>query len=120
MEPVCVAVFAIPPFVDEHVAVNFVIGAPLFAPAAYVTVSEPVAVFAVAGVALAPVGAAGVPIVTACEYGDGALVPNALIAETANVYATPFVNPVTTWVVAVELKVCVVFGWPGARNDVTT
>lgn len=41
--------------------------------------------------------------VTALEAADCAPMPRAFLAATLNVYVVPFVSPVTTWVVAVEL-----------------
>jgi hypothetical protein len=50
-----------------------------------------------------PVGAPGTPTgVTAAEASESAPVPTALIAATVNVYAVPFVNPVTVNDVAAE------------------
>jgi hypothetical protein len=51
-------------------------------------------------VAVAPVGASGtVAGVTLFDGAEGALEPTALAATTVNVYAVPFVRPVTTCVV---------------------
>jgi hypothetical protein len=50
------------------------------------------------------VGAPGTPAVgvKTAEAVESAPVPTALIAATANVYAVPFVRPVTVYVVEVE------------------
>ena len=57
---------------------------------------------ALPGVAVAPVGAPGTADgVTRFETADGEPEPTALAATTVNVYAVPFVSPVTTCVVAV-------------------
>ncbi len=50
---------AAPPFVDEHVATNFVIGLPFAAPAVNETVSGPVFDVAMPGTAFTPLGADG-------------------------------------------------------------
>jgi hypothetical protein len=64
------------------------------------------------GVPEIPVGAPGTaPGVTGAEAAESAPVPTALIAATANVYAVPFVSPVTVKLVAaepVETGVCAV------------
>jgi hypothetical protein len=117
--PVCTALLSAPPFDDEHVAVNFVIAAPLFAPAAYETVSVPVAVVVKPEVTVTPLGLTGVPAVTALEAGDAGLVPFAFLAATLNAYAVPFVSPVTTPLVAVAANVWAVCATP-ARKGVTT
>jgi hypothetical protein len=58
------------------------------------------------GVPDTPVGAvgtvAGAEGVTADEAADCTLVPTELIAATVNVYAVPFVSPVTVKLVAAE------------------
>jgi hypothetical protein len=63
-------------------------------------------------VPLTPVGAPGSPAgVTGAEAAESAPVPTALTAATVNVYAVPFVNPVTVNDVAVdpvEIGVCAV------------
>ena len=54
------------------------------------------------GVPVTPVGAPGTVLgVTLFDGPDGALEPAAFVATTVNVYAAPFVRPVTMWVVAV-------------------
>lgn len=67
------------------------------------------------GVALTPVGAPGTVVgVTAEDADEADPVPTALVAVTVNVYAVPFVRPVT---VAVVAPVVVAVKPPG--DDVT-
>ena len=55
-----------------------------------------------------PVGAPGTPVgVTAVDGADTAPLPTALVAITVNVYAVPFVNPVTTRLAAGGVPVIV-------------
>jgi hypothetical protein len=80
------------------VTVYDVIGRPPLGGAAQVTVAEPSP-----AVAVTPVGAPGTvgPVgVTEFEGSEGAPVPTALVAVTVNVYAVPFVRPVTVVLVA--------------------
>ncbi len=74
---------------------------PLFAGAVHDTTADPFP-----GTAVTPVGATGAPTVTAPDATDCGPVPLAFLAATVNVYVVALVNPVTVWVVAVELNVC--------------
>ena len=83
------------------------IGLPPSEGAAQVTTAE-----ASPAVALTPVGAAGANAdavgVTEFDAADAGPVPTALVADTLNVYAVPFVSPVTFAVVAGGFPVTVV------------
>ena len=92
--------FVTPPFVEEQVAVNFVIGAPLPDGAVNVTLSEPEPTLETVGFG----GAPGAPTVIAPLEVDVALVPTEFRAATWNLYDAPLVSPVMVWVVAVELN----------------
>jgi hypothetical protein len=83
--PKCTALFTAPPRLGVHVAVNFVIGPAWLAPAANETVTDPVVADVGFGSAIAPVGAAGAPTVTALEAGDAVPVPTTFLAATLNV-----------------------------------
>jgi hypothetical protein len=80
-----------------------VIDDPLFAGAVHDTTADPLP-----GTADTFVGASGAPTVTVPDAADCGPVPLAFLAATLNVYVVPLVNPVTVWVVAVELNVCAV------------
>ena len=96
-EPVTVfAVCGTPPAIG--VTVYEVIALPPFDGAVHDTVACPSP-----AVALTPVGAAGTvgPVgVTAAEAAESGPVPIAFVARTRNVYALPFVRPVTAVLVA--------------------
>jgi hypothetical protein len=76
---------------------------PVDAGAVHVTVAWPLP-----AVALTFVGAPGTPVgVTEEEALDAVLVPRAFVAVTVNVYAVPFVSPVTVALVVEPLTVAV-------------
>jgi hypothetical protein len=82
------------------VTTKAVIADPLFAGAVHDTTAD-----AFPGTAVAPVGARGVPTVTALDDTDAGPVPLAFLAATLKMYAVPFVSPVTVCDVAAELNV---------------
>jgi hypothetical protein len=65
----------------------------------------------------APGGAGGATGMTPAEKADGGLVPAELVAVTENIYAIPFVNPVT--VIGLFVPVAVIFGPPPVGVAVT-
>ena len=89
-------------FDGVHVAVYFVIAAPLLCGARKVTCNEPGATFVTVGGA----GARGVPTATPRVFVDKELEPYALIAVILKWYTPPLLRPVRVRDVAGELNVC--------------
>jgi len=87
--------FVAPPFVDVHVAVYFVIAAPLLLAAAKETLTDPRPAF----VTVNAVAAAGAPIVTADVITDAGPATTPFSAATVNVYVWPRISPLITVVV---------------------
>jgi len=88
---------SVPVVTGEHVAVKFVIGSPPGLPGV-----NPTSAAVFPAVTVTAVGAPGAGAgVAALDGADGKLGPLAFVATTVQVYASPFVSPVTTTGLAV-------------------